>query len=119
MTSTQEVVGGDRYEDGQDLSYSAINEKFDRDAHGPALVVLNRYQQTPPGSPSDGDCYVVADYGTTGEFVGHEEEVATWYSGWIFRPLLVGEVLTDLSIGTNGTVCVFAGSGVFTSILSF
>jgi len=42
---------------------------------------------TPPGSPSDGDRYLIANSGTTGVWVGHEDDIAEWdgtASAWIY-----------------------------------
>lgn len=38
----------------------------------------------PAETPSFGDIYLVAAAGTSGAFVGHEEELAEWRDGWKF-----------------------------------
>lgn len=46
----------------------------------------------PPGSPAEGDIYVVGTAGT-GAFSGHNEEVAIYYNGaWLFLPALSGMI---------------------------
>lgn len=44
----------------------------------------------PPGSPAEGDIYIVGTAGS-GAFSGHNEEVAIYYNGaWLFLPALAG-----------------------------
>lgn len=46
--------------------------------------VLEMDKDTPPGSPSAGDCYIVGG-SPTDDFVGHENEIACYTAnGWIF-----------------------------------
>ena len=48
------------------------------------LAVLDRDLTAPPGAPSDGDRYVVAD-SATGAWAGHDGEIAAWQDGaWAF-----------------------------------
>lgn len=48
------------------------------------LSVLDRDLAAPPGSPSDGDRYIVAA-GATGSWAGHDGEIAAWQDGaWLF-----------------------------------
>lgn len=47
-------------------------------------------QATPPGSPSDGDAYIVAA-SPTGAWVGHAEDIAIYTPrGWLFARALIG-----------------------------
>jgi len=107
----QPIVGGDYYDDGDEDGDVKLNEMFNRSAHGPNLIVVNRTATSPPGSPSDGDAYLLAG-SCTGDFLGHDYEVAMYYDeGWLFRDLLAGELVTDLATGTNCTVYVVAAVG--------
>ena len=46
--------------------------------------VLSRTTTAPPGSPADGDAYIVAA-GATGAWAGHDDEIAYWFqSAWNF-----------------------------------
>ena len=40
---------------------------------------------TPPGSPTSGDRYLVAASGTSGDFVGHENAIATYTTAWAYE----------------------------------
>lgn len=54
----------------------------------------------PPGSPAVGDRYLISHSGTSGAWVGHEDNVAEWTSGgWIYS----GAPLTNqfLEVGTT------------------
>ncbi len=49
------------------------------------LAVLDRDLTAPPGSPAEGDRYLVAA-GATGAWVGQAGKIASWQAGaWIFR----------------------------------
>lgn len=47
------------------------------------LSVIDRDLTAPPVSPADGDRYIVAT-GGTGDWAGHDGEVAIYRSGWVF-----------------------------------
>jgi hypothetical protein len=53
------------------------------------LTVLDKDLATPPGSPSDGDRYIVAS-GATDDWAGHEHEIAYYSGGWRFVTPLQG-----------------------------
>lgn len=42
-------------------------------------------QNAPPGSPADGDSYIVGTAGT-GAWNGHNNQIAIFFGGWIFLP---------------------------------
>lgn len=46
-------------------------------------AVKDRDLTAPPGSPADGDVYLVAA-GATGDWAGHDDEIAHYWSGWLF-----------------------------------
>jgi hypothetical protein len=54
------------------------------DAAFAALVVVSRSTVTPPGSPAQGDAYLIPDSGATGAWVGHDDEIAVYFSGWTY-----------------------------------
>jgi len=48
------------------------------------LSVINRTTATPPGSPTNGDRYIVAA-SPTGVWVGHTNDIALWNgAAWVF-----------------------------------
>lgn len=47
------------------------------------LRVLDRDLTTPPGSPANGDAYIVAA-AATGDWAGHDAHIALWHDGWRF-----------------------------------
>lgn len=50
------------------------------------LSALDRDLTSAPATPADGDRYVVAA-GATGEWTGHDTEIAAWQDGaWQFYP---------------------------------
>jgi hypothetical protein len=60
--------------------------------HNEALVIIdavlnrgveNKATNTPPGSPSAGDAYIVGS-SPTGDFVGHTDDLAFYNNGWRF-----------------------------------
>lgn len=54
------------------------------------LSVLDRDLTTPPSSPAEGDCYIVAS-GASDEWANHDGEVAMYIGGaWVFRAPRVG-----------------------------
>jgi len=59
--------------------------------------VTNRTTTAPPGSPSDGDMYIVAAT-ATGAWASHEGELAIWLadsSEWYFVPVKTGFIIYD------------------------
>lgn len=51
-----------------------------------AARVVGAIRTGPTASPEIGETYLVADSGTTGVFVGHENMIAFYYNGWQFLP---------------------------------
>lgn len=47
------------------------------------LNIKDRDLATPPGSPANGDCYIVAS-SPTGAWTGHAGQVAIYNTGWLF-----------------------------------
>lgn len=48
------------------------------------LCVISRVIATPPATPADGDCYIVAA-SPIGAWSGQAGKVAIYYSGWRFK----------------------------------
>src|SRR5689334_2660922 len=79
------------------------------------LAVVDKDLATPPGSPTEGQRYIVAA-SPTGAWVGHAGQIARWFSGgWIFyapkegwRAWVSDE---DLLYGFNGTTWGTTGGG--------
>lgn len=60
--------------------------------HNQAILVLQTLLlgvldtlASPPGSPADGDSYII-DASPTGAWSGHANKIAVWYGGWLFVP---------------------------------
>jgi len=62
-----------------------------------AATVIN-YTATPPGSPADGDCYLVAA-SATGAWSGKDQTFAFYSSGWQFVTCPQGYTVTNLNDG--------------------
>lgn len=80
-------------------------------------TVINRTTSTPPGSPSDGDAYIVAA-SPTGTWTGQVSKVAAWIFGawYFFTPRegwIVYDETTDEHLKWNGAswVSIFATGG--------
>lgn len=66
---------------------------------------------TPPVSPSNNDRYLVSASGTTGAFIGHENEIAVWdtnSTSWLFTTVSAGDYLyksdDEVYVLFNGTI---------------
>ena len=84
MTTLTERLDFPLIEENQNLAritHNTAMTQLDGFVH---LTVLDRDLSTPPGSPSDGDCYIVKATGT-GAWAGHDGDVALYYSGWTFK----------------------------------
>ncbi len=100
------------------LPYLASSQANKEITHNEALIILDAIVQSrvldkdltaPPGSPADGDCYIVAAT-ATGAWAGHEKQIAVWFaeaaewtfiaphSGW--RVFVVDEALFYTYSGT-------------------
>jgi hypothetical protein len=88
---TTPILQLDEWEAGQSQPHVTINE---------ALRWLECFTQlsaidianAPPGSASDGDCYIVGP-AATGDFAGHENQVALYLgTAWAFRTAPPGSI---------------------------
>jgi hypothetical protein len=71
----------DEGEQGANLFGSALNilESLSQ------CNAIDRDLTTPPGSPSDGDVYLLPGSGCTGDWAGQDGDIALYYSGWYFK----------------------------------
>lgn len=73
----------------------------DDDTAGPS--VISATTTDPPGTPADGDTYLVPT-GATGVWAAHVGEVATWNEEdaiWVFSAVAPGTVVTETTGGTQ------------------
>jgi hypothetical protein len=78
-------------------------------------IVINMTTATPPGSPSNGDAYVVAS-SPTGAWVGHQNQITAWIRGaWQFIAPRNGWRVYNQADGSayayNGSAWVASGGG--------
>jgi hypothetical protein len=77
-------------------------------------AVIDKDDTAPPGSPSDGDLYIVAAT-ATGAWAGHDTELAYYRSGWVFYAPFEGVRAwvsdEDLSYTWDGSAWVVAAAG--------
>lgn len=87
--------------------------------------VISRTETAPPGSPAEGDAYIV-DATATGVWAGHEDDIAYYFGGvWNFLPPEVGaglrlwvqdeEVFVQYLAGSPPAWTAVAGGGVSSS----
>ncbi|MCW7544922.1 DUF2793 domain-containing protein [Aurantimonas litoralis] len=58
--------------------------------NGRADIPVSGWQSAPPGSPADGDRYIVLPTGT-GDFAGHDNQIAMWAGDdWVFADPVAG-----------------------------
>ena len=60
--------------------------------------VINSTTTTPPGSPTQGDSYIIGS-GATGAWSGHDDELATWIGDdWLISAPNDGELAWDADL---------------------
>lgn len=103
------LTNADPYIEGQDQGHVKINELHRRGAVGPSLRVEDRDENDADAlTPSLGQSWLVAPGAASGDlFFGHDNEIATWWGAYYFRPLLEGEVFSIL----DEKIVVVVGSG--------
>lgn len=78
------------------------------------LNILDRDLSTPPGSPSNGDTYLVKATGT-GDWSGHDGDLAYYFSGWrFFTPTegVIGWIADEnILVAYNGSTWKSFGGG--------
>ena len=63
-------------------------------------IVVTSILDTPPGSPSDGDAYIVDD-GASGDWAGQDGKIAYYSSGWLFLTPRLGWKAFNLDDGAE------------------
>lgn len=119
---------------GELQAYVTANEGFARNDALIQTTVLDSALAAPPGSPVEGDMYIVAG-SPTGAWVGHATHLAEWFAAaWLFyipaegwlaydrtaNALLVfdGAAWVALLGGATGTTTVALTSGVAATLLT-
>lgn len=114
MATTTTKAGITRLRTAQANAEATANEGFDKlDCFATRLTVKNRTTAAPPGSPVEGDLYLVAT-GPSGDWTGHAGHIAAYLSGWKFFVPKEGLELyvedEDLTIEYDGTDWLLSGS---------
>lgn len=92
------------YTEGQDEGHVNINEAYQRLENGPPLRV-EEIGTTDPASLAyvdgvdDGKCVIVGVGAPSTAFFGHDDELAMFYAGWIFRPIRPDELVFRVDTG--------------------
>lgn len=81
--SSSPLLGLTYLAESQASAHLLANEAFNRLEQAASLEILDRDLTEPPGSPSDGDAYLVAA-SPMGAWAGQAGKVAVFYAGWIF-----------------------------------
>src|SRR5262245_18337161 len=92
---------------GQDQPEQTINDNFnviDAQIH---LAVISRTTDAEPGSPSNGDRYIVGPTPSGDNWTGHAGDLAIYYDGWRFYTPVAGwrALIVD-----EGVVLTFNGT---------
>ncbi len=77
------IVGVPRLVEGGESSETQVNESNNMIESIASLKILDRDLTAPPGSESEGDAYIVGT-GATGTWVDEDDNIAIYYSGYIF-----------------------------------
>lgn len=85
---TTPILGMDELAAAQSQPEVIVNAAF-RALEAAIQISALGYQNDPPGSPSEGDRYLVGDT-PTGAWTGHAEEIAYYSGGWQFLEPLPG-----------------------------
>ena len=94
--------GVDAGQSGANVLYNESMNRID----SLVLNIINARLDTPPGSPAEGETYVIGT-SPTGVWIGHDNEIATYFSGWLYTTPLEG--VTVYNQGTN-LLNIFNGS---------
>lgn len=88
------------------IPFIAAGQASPEVTHNTALIMLQALalgaidqQNAPPGSPAEGDTYIVGTAGS-GAWAGHSNKIATFFGGWVFIPGVDSDG-TPLAMGAN------------------
>lgn len=103
-----EPITGQTYQEAGSLQTDALqNAQLDYFAAWLNCVVLSVGDTAPPGSPTNGDRYIVGA-SATGEWATHDDALAVYRDGWQFYAPTAGVWVKDLATGDDYE---FVGSG--------
>lgn len=89
----------------KEVTHNEALARLDALAH---LVLLDRNVTAAPGSPAEGDCYLVGT-GGTGTFGGQDGKIASYADGaWAFYPPVLGMLAY---VADEGTLAVYTAAG--------
>lgn len=89
---TTPILQLDEWESGQAQPEVVVNRALRWLECFAQLSAISMTDAAPPGSASDGDCYIVAS-GATGDWAGHDLEVALYVgTAWEFREAPAGSI---------------------------
>jgi len=89
---TYSPIGGLSYHvPGEIGSETTVNANYNRLETMAWLLIKDRDLTAPPGSPANGDAYLVAAT-ATGAWTGQEGKIAVYYDGWVFVALKGGAI---------------------------
>lgn len=86
---TTPILGLDELEDSQSQPHVPINAGTRALEQYAQLIVLDQDLSAPPGSPSEGDAYIVAS-GASGAWSGWSGSIAYYSGGWLQLPPRIG-----------------------------
>jgi len=111
------VLGTFTYTQYQADGADTINDHINHAAAAPWPVVQSKSTTTPPGSPTDGQCYVIPS-GATGVWLGRTNQLAMAYDSgkWHFRAMATGAVITCKS---DDKYYILTSGGTWVEIASF
>lgn len=92
--------------------HTLLNDNLNKLALFVGLSVIDKDLTTPPGSPSDGDSYLIPS-GATGAWAGHTDKIAVWrapLSAWELRDPSVNEAKLLCFIEDENRLVVWNGT---------
>jgi len=87
---------------GESAPWVTFNEAVNRLESYLSIVIIDRDLATPPGSPAEGDTYIIAA-SATDEWAGYEGQIASYFSGWQFL-----EPFEDLVVRVTDERCTLS-----------